>query len=91
MAMIALHYKIDAERVPSALAEAREQLDGSEQEIFLDFSSVRRLDTSSVRAIEELAAAAENKAVRIVLCGAGMELYKVLKLMKLTARFVFTN
>lgn len=91
MAMIALHYKVDGERVPSALEEARQKLDGSEQEIFLDFSSVRRLDTSSLRALEELAGAAENKAVRIVLCGAGMEIYKVLKLMKLTARFVFTN
>jgi anti-anti-sigma regulatory factor len=91
MAMIALQHKIDGERVAPALQEAREKLDGSEQEMFLDFSSVSRLDASSLRAMEELAAAAENKAVRIVLRGASIELYKVLKLMKLAARFAFVN
>jgi anti-anti-sigma regulatory factor len=73
------------------LREAGEKLDGTEGEAVLDFSSVRRLDANAVRAIEELARVADEKAVKIVLRGVNVDVYKVLKLVKLTRRFSFVN
>ena len=74
--------------VPS-LEEARKKLDGADGEMILDFSSVGLVDATALRAIEQLAAGAEDKGVKLVLRGASVEFYRVLKLMKLTQRFSF--
>ena len=89
--MTAVFLNIDETRVVPALREAGEKLDGSEKEVVLDLSSVRRLDANAVRAIEELARLADEKAVKIVLRGVNVDVYKVLKLVKLTRRFSFVN
>jgi anti-anti-sigma regulatory factor len=89
MAMIALQHKIDGERVVTSLDETREKLDGTDGEMILDFSSVWRIDASALRAMEELAAGAEGKGVKLVLRGASTDVYRVLKLMKLAQRFSF--
>lgn len=89
MAMIALQHKIDAERVVPSLDEAREKLESADGEMILDFSSVCRIDTRALRAIAELAAGAEDKGVKLVLRGANIDVYRVLKLMKLAQRFSF--
>jgi anti-anti-sigma regulatory factor len=89
MAMIAEWLKIDEERVVPALQEAGEKLDSAEGELVLDFSSVRRIDPSALRAIEQLAGAADDKAVKVVLRGVNVDIYKVLKLVKLASRFSF--
>ncbi len=89
MAMIALQHRIDGERVVPSLAEAREKLDGADGEMILDFSSVGRIDAGALRAMEELAAAAEDRGVKLVLRGASIYVYRVLKLMKLAPRFSF--
>ena len=89
MAMIALQHKIDAERVVPSLDEAREKLDGADGEMILDFSSVRRIDAAALRAIDELAAGAEDKGVKLLLRGVNVGVYKVFKLMKLAPRFSF--
>jgi anti-anti-sigma regulatory factor len=91
MGMIAVFMNIDETRVVPALQEAGEKLDGTEGEAVLDFSSVGRIDSGAVRAIEELARLAEEKRVNIVLRGVNIDVYKVLKLMKLTRRFSFVN
>ena len=41
--------KTDGEAVVQALQKAREKLDNAEGEVFLDFSSVRRIDPSALR------------------------------------------
>jgi anti-anti-sigma regulatory factor len=89
MAVIALQHKIDGERVVPSLDEAREKLDNAEGEMILDFSSVCRIDAGALRAMEELAAGAEGKGVKLVLRGASIDVYRVLKLMKLAQRFSF--
>ena len=66
-------------------------LDGGGSEIVLDFSSVRRIDPSTLRTMEKLAAAAQAKSVKVVLGGVNVDVYKVLKLMKLTGLFVFQD
>ena len=89
MATIAVWLKIDEEQVVPALQEARQKLDGADGELLLDFSSVRRVDPGAIRAMEELADLADGKAVKVSLHGVNVNVYKVLKLVKLASRFSF--
>jgi anti-anti-sigma regulatory factor len=91
MEMIAVWLKIDEERVVQALQEAREKLDGVEGEVALDFSSVNRIDPSAIGAMQEFAGMADRKGVKVVLRGVNVGVYKVLKLVNLTSRFVFVS
>jgi anti-anti-sigma regulatory factor len=83
----AVWLKMDGERVVQALEEAGEKLAGGD--LALDFSSVRRLNPSAIRALERLAAMADGQAVKVVVRGVNVEVYKVLKLVRLTSRFSF--
>lgn len=87
MDSIAVWLKIDGVRAADALQEARERLDGAQGEVVLDFSSVCRIDTHALRAMEQLAASADEKTVKVVLRGVNIDTYKVLKLAKLASRF----
>jgi anti-anti-sigma regulatory factor len=91
MAMIAAWLKIDEERVVQDLQEAAEKLDSTEDEVVLDFSSVRRIDPSVLRAMEEFAGKADNKGVKVVLRAVNVDVYRVLTLVRLTSRFSFVN
>jgi anti-anti-sigma regulatory factor len=91
MAMIAEGLKIDEERVVQGLQEVGEKLDSVEGEVALDFSSVRRLDASALKAMEELAGIADDKSVKVVLRAVHVGVYRVLKLVKLTSRFSFVR
>jgi anti-anti-sigma regulatory factor len=90
MATIAVWLNIEEERMVSALQEAGTRVDGTESEVVLDFASVRRIDSPALGALEGLARLAEDKAVKVVLRGVNVHVYKVLKLMKLAPRFLFT-
>ena len=89
MPTIAAWLKIDGERVAQALQQACEKLDNSDGELVLDFSAVPRIDPAAVEALDELVAAADEKSVKIALRGVNIDVYKVLKLVKLTPRFSF--
>ncbi|GEM_PF-1015804 len=91
MAMTAVFLNVDEARIVPTLREAGEKLDGTEREVTLDLSSVLRIDGSALRAMEELASIAEGKNVKVNLRGVNVEVYKVLKLVKLTRRFSFVN
>jgi anti-anti-sigma regulatory factor len=91
MVMIAEWLKIDEERVVQGLQQAGEKLDSVKGEVALDFSSVRRLDASALKAMEKFAGIADDKSVRVVLRAVPVGVYKVLKLVKLTSRFSFVN
>jgi anti-anti-sigma regulatory factor len=64
------------------LEEALAKLDGGKSEVVVDFSSVTRIDAPELRALENLAGAAQKKSVKLALCGVGVGVYKVLKLSK---------
>jgi anti-anti-sigma regulatory factor len=82
--------KVDPERVVQTLQqEAVEKVNSGEGELVLDFSGVPRIDSSVVRALEELAGLAGDRSVKVVLCAVNMDIYRVLKLLKLTQRFSF--
>jgi len=91
MDSIAVWLKIDGERLADALHETREKLNGAQSEVVLDFSSVRRIDPNALRAMEALAASADEKTLKVVLRGVNVDIYKVLKLVKLAPRFSFLN
>ena len=91
MAMLPVFLNIDEERFVPALQEARGNLDCVQGEAILDFSSVRRIDSSALQAMEEFARIADDKAVKVVLRGVNVDVYKVLKLVKLAHRFSFVN
>jgi len=89
MPMNTVWLEIDREHVVHALQEALGKLDGVGGEVGLDFSSVHRIDPSALRAMETLASAADDKGTKVVLRGVNVDVYKVLKLMKLAPRFSF--
>jgi anti-anti-sigma regulatory factor len=91
MSMIAECLKIDEKHLVASLAEAEEKLETAEGEVVLDISSVWRIDTEAVRALQQFASTAQKKTVKVVLRGAQVNVYKVLKLMKLTSRFSFES
>ena len=83
--------KVNGENVEQVLDHVRGKLTGTEGGAILDFSAVRRVDHSGLRAMEDLANAADEKSVKISLEGVNVDVYKVLKLARLTARFSFVN
>lgn len=91
MSAIALFMNIDGKRVVPALQEAASSLVSAQGEVVLDFTSVRRIDSAGLRELEDFARAAEGKNVTVVLRGVNIDVYKVLKLVKLTQRFSFVN
>lgn len=91
MTMIADWLKVDGDRVALSLQEAQAKLDSSEGELVLDFSAVRRIDPGALRAMEDLASAADEKPVKVALRGVNVDVYKVLKLARLSSRFSIVN
>ena len=91
MEAIPVWLSVDDKRLVPDLQEARDKLDTSQGETVLDFSSVRRIDASALRAMEDLSGEADRKGVKVVLCGVSVAVYKVLKLAKLASRFSFTS
>jgi anti-anti-sigma regulatory factor len=84
--------QIDAERVLQSLQqEAVDKVNSGAGEVILDFSSVPRIESNAIPAIEQLASLAAGKSVKIVLRAVNGDIYKVLKLLKLTERFGFVT
>lgn len=90
MARIAEWLNVKQEHIVSTLQDAGSKLDGAGGEVMLDFVSVHRIDSSALRAMEEFAGIADEKAVKVVLRGVNVHVYKVLKLVKLAPRFSYT-
>ena len=90
MTMANVLLDMDEKLVAEALHAACEKLDGA-GEVILDFSSVARIDAGALKAIGVLASVAGEKDVKIVLRGVNVDIYKVLKLAKLTSQFAFAN
>jgi anti-anti-sigma regulatory factor len=91
MSKIEVFLNVDETGAATSLQEAAGGLNGAVDEVVLDFSSMRRIDSCDLRALEEFAQVADEKAVSIVLRSVNVDVYKVLKLLKLTSRFSFVN
>ena len=88
---LAVLNKVDEERLAETLEKAAKRLDAAGGEIVLDVSSVRRLDAGALRAIESFLAIASQKGVKVFLGGVSVNVYKVLKLVKLDSHFTCVN
>ena len=91
MSTSAVFLKIEDKRVVSTMQEAALGLDGTQSEAVFDFSCVRQIDSCGLHALEDFARVAEERNVKVVLRGVNVDVYKVLKLVMLTQRFVFVN
>jgi anti-anti-sigma regulatory factor len=91
MATIAVFLSVDEQHAGAALQQAAGRIERESGELVLDFSTVRRIDASGLRALEQFANAADEKAVKVVLRGVNVNLYKTLKLVKLAHRFSFAK
>jgi anti-anti-sigma regulatory factor len=86
----AVWIKIDPEHILAVLRqEAVEKINSGPGEAILDFSAVLRIDSKVVGAMEELAGLAEARSVKVALHAVNLDVYKVLKLLKLTQKFGF--
>jgi len=91
MATSSVWLNVNEKDLVPALHDAADKLDSADGEMVLDFSSVRRIDSNAVRAMEELARKADEKAVKLVLRGVNVDVYKVLKLVNLAPRLSFAG
>lgn len=91
MATSTVILKIDERQLIALLRDAAHKLETAQGGTSLDFSSVRRIHPSAVQALEDLARVADEKGVKVELRGVNVDVYKVLKLVKLSRRFSFEN
>ena len=91
MTMIDVWVEIDGDRVAQACKRSQAKLESAGGELVLDFSAVRRMNPPALRAIEDFAGAADEKSVKVALRGVNIDIYKVLKLARLSSRFAVVN
>jgi len=80
---------LDEKQLVPVLQDLGQKLDRAGTELVLDFSVVHWIDSQAVRAIDELGQKADEKSIRIILRNVNVDVYKVLKLVRLTPRFSF--
>ena len=71
------------------IREGIEKVSRGESDVMVDFSAVPRIDGNAAGALEELAALADGRSVKVVLRAVNSDIYRVLKLLNLTTRFTF--
>lgn len=81
--------QLDPARIDHFLTQvALDELSGGAQ-LVLDFSCVPRIDVNALQGLDELARRASEKSVKIALRAVNPDVYKVLKLARLSFRFSF--
>lgn len=86
-----LFLAVEEERIVPLLKETTVRLDWRQGQAVLDFSAVHRINSDALKALEDLAQVAEGKAVKIVLRGVTVDVYKVLKLIRMTHKVSFLH
>ena len=84
-------WNIDEQSVIGTLEKAALSLEHERDHPVLDFSSMRRIDSRCLRALQEFAHRAEDKKIKATLRGVNVNIYKALKLAGLTRCFSFVN
>ncbi len=90
MATSTVELEIREGSAAAGLEKALEALEHAKGDLALDFSALRRMDAAALRVLEQLASKAQEHSVKVVLRGVNVDVYKVLKLAKLAARFSFS-
>lgn len=84
-------HELNPDRLMRILQEAQQKLAHADSELFLDLASAQRIDAPGLQMLEQLVDAADQKHVTVFLRGINVEVYKVMKLARLTSRFSFVN
>jgi len=82
---------IEMDGTIASLLNAQEQLGDSQSDVVLDFSKLARVDAAAIAALQQFATKAEQKGAHVTLRNVNVDVYKVLKLVKLTRRFTFAE
>jgi anti-anti-sigma regulatory factor len=82
---------LDEGSIASSLKNVVQNLKPDGGDLVLDFSSVRRIDSGALSALQTVAQQADEIKVKVVLRGVNVDLYKTLTLMRLTRQFSFEN
>jgi anti-anti-sigma regulatory factor len=72
-----------------ALTALVDCLKSTEGELTLDLACSRRIEAGTLSALQTLAERAGEKQVGVVLTGVSVDVYRVLKLLRLAHRFTF--
>jgi anti-anti-sigma regulatory factor len=86
MATVAILVSLEDGALAAELEKAIATLENGEREVVLDFSSVHRLSAGEVHAIDGFTRTAEDKGVKVRVRGLGVDLYRALKLARLSSR-----
>ena len=88
---ISVLVKLEAHNAGPALEAECQALDDGPGEAIVDFSGLSRIDSSVVAGLEAFLRAAESKSVKVILTGVNVDVYRVLKLVKLAAKVSFAH
>ncbi len=91
MATSAVWIKADGANFAQKLGQLCAELADVNGEVIVDLSSVHRVGTDELKALEQLANKAREKEKKVALRGVNVGIYKVLKVAKLTTHFSFLN
>ena len=82
---------VNQPQLVSDLQLLAKKLERDPQDVTLDFSSLPRLTSQSLQALEGFAHTADEKQITVILRGVNVAVYKTLKLVRLTSRFSFIH
>lgn len=82
---------IDEVNVPASLERAAKKLQLGVEEVEVDLSRTLRIDSGGLRAFQQFVHKAEEKKVKVVLRAVNVNVYKTLKLARLSRSFSFVN
>lgn len=86
----AVHH-IERDHLAESFHKATEKLDGLDGEMILDFTAVKRIDPDVLKNLRELLLVADVRKTKLTLRGVDVDVYKVLKLMKLSSQFSYVD
>lgn len=88
---ISVLVKLEAHNAGPALEAECQRLDGGPGEAIIDLSALGRIDAGAVAGLEAFVRTAESKSVQVIFTGVNVDVYRVLKLVKLAAKVSFTH
>jgi anti-anti-sigma regulatory factor len=91
MVMSIVSLKLNGADLVEALQAAGQKLEDMEGDLILDFSSVHRVSPAALSAMSDFVDTADERSVTVVLRGVNVDVYRVLKLARLTQRFSLVN
>ena len=84
-------FKVNEKHTSQDLQADVNSIDRGDSELVIDCSELARLDTRAIATLEALSKKADEHRVKVVLHGVNVDVYKVLRLIKLAPRFSFTD